>query len=187
MSVTPTLAPLGAGTLLPIHVLARQFGLNSSTLRYYEKRGLLEPASRHGGRRWYGPREVRRLAIILFWQRGAMMSLDEIAEILDQSAPGGQWQSIVSRHLADLREQIERLQRVEAYVSQALECEHHECLDECPDYEQLIWDTLNLLPSDGTPPARRARDRGRRGRGFPVSPPSAASPAVSSPPARGRR
>lgn len=149
MSAMPAVAPPESGTLLPIQVVARQFGLNSSTLRYYEERGLLEPASRHGGRRWYGPGEVRRLAIILFWQRGAMMSLDEIAEILDRSAPGGQWQSTVSRHLADLRAQIERLQRVEAYVSQALDCEHHECLDECPDYEQLVWDTINLMPPGG--------------------------------------
>ena len=144
MSVT-LMAPPESGRLLPIHVVARQFGLNSSALRYYEERGLLEPASRHGGRRWYGPHEIRRLAIILFWQRGAMMSLDEVAEILDQSAPGGQWQSTVNQHLADLRAQIERLQRVEAYVSQALECEHHECLDECPDYEHLVWDTVGAL------------------------------------------
>lgn len=143
--------------LLPIHVVARQFGLKSSTLRYYEERGLLEPASRHGGRRWYGPREVRQLSIILFWQRGALMSLDQIAEILDRSAPGGQWRDTVARHLADMRAQIDKLLSIEAHVSQALECEHHECLDECPDYEQLIWDTLKI-----TPPAGAATQRGLR-------------------------
>jgi DNA-binding transcriptional MerR regulator len=155
----PVAAP-GPEDLVPIHTVARRFGLNSSTLRYYESRGLLEPASRHAGRRWYGPREVRRIAIILFWQRGALMSLDEIAEILDRSAPGGPWQTTVSRHLADLRAQIEQLQRVETYVSQALECEHHECLDACPDYEQLIWDTLRLAPPDGG--AGSAASRGLR-------------------------
>lgn len=131
---------------LPIQVVAKRFGINASTLRYYEAIGLLIPTAHRGGRRWYGPAEVRRLAQILFWQRSGLMSLDEVAGILDRSAPGGQWQEIVTQHLRDLRGRIEQLQRVESFISQALECRHHECLAECPDYAELVWDELELSP-----------------------------------------
>jgi DNA-binding transcriptional MerR regulator len=141
--LTPTRAP---AELLPIQTVAKRFGINASTLRYYETIGLLTPASRHGGRRWYGPVEIRRLAQVLFWQRSGLMSLDEVAEILDRSNPGGLWQEIVTQHLHDLRERIQQMQRVESFVSQSLQCQHHECLDECPDYEELVWDALELAP-----------------------------------------
>jgi DNA-binding transcriptional MerR regulator len=124
--------------------VARCFGVAASTLRYYEKLGLLAPAVKQAGRRWYSATEIRRLATILFWQRCSMMSLAGVAEILDRSAPGGLWQETVTDHLASLREQIERLQRVEAFVAGSLRCQHHECLDDCPDYESLIWDELAL-------------------------------------------
>jgi DNA-binding transcriptional MerR regulator len=135
-----------AADLVPIQVVARRFGINASTLRYYEAIGLLAPSTHQGGRRWYGPAEIRRLAQILFWQRGGLMSLEEVAAILDRSIPGGQWQEIVSEHLRDLRARIEQLQRVESFIAQSLECRHHECLAECPDYAELVWDELELSP-----------------------------------------
>ncbi|MFI6956550.1 MerR family transcriptional regulator [Nocardia sp. NPDC050408] len=127
---------------MPIDAVARQFGVRASTLRYYESRGLIAPASQHGGRRWYGPSEVRRLAIILFWQRSGLFSLDAIGEILDRSQPGGQWRETVRTHVKELQQRIEHLRRAEAFVSQSLECAHHECLDDCPDYEALIWQSV---------------------------------------------
>jgi MerR family transcriptional regulator, copper efflux regulator len=136
MSGTPTTPD---GDLVPIQQVCRRFGIRASALRYYESRGLIEPRSRHGGRRWYGPREVRRLAIILFWQRSGLMSLDDIHEILDRSGHGGRWRDTVAQHLRDLQERIERMQQVQEFVTRSLDCAHHECLDECPDYEELIW------------------------------------------------
>lgn len=132
--------------LLPIHEVSRRFGLKASTLRYYEKRGLLEPTAKQGGRRWYGQREIRRIAIIIFWQRSGLMSLDVIGEILDGSSTGRLWQEVVARHIEDLRKRIEQMQHVEAFVSQSLGCPHHESLDECPDYEELIWHALEMPP-----------------------------------------
>jgi MerR-like DNA binding protein len=34
--------------LVPIDEVARRFGIQASALRYYERRGLLEPAARRG-------------------------------------------------------------------------------------------------------------------------------------------
>jgi DNA-binding transcriptional MerR regulator len=44
--------------------LAKQFGLSLRTLRFYESRGLLKPV-RRGRKRFYGPKDVERLALIV--------------------------------------------------------------------------------------------------------------------------
>ena len=75
--------------LLPIDEVARRLGIRASAIRYYEERGLVLPLSRQSGRRWYGPSEIRRLAIILYWQEYALMSLDEIGEVLAGSGATG--------------------------------------------------------------------------------------------------
>ena len=56
----PEATPSSAG-LVPIDEVARRLGLRASAIRYYEERGLVQPSSRHAGRRWYGPAEIRRL------------------------------------------------------------------------------------------------------------------------------
>lgn len=132
--------------LVPIHVVARQFGINASTLRYYEKRGLVISASRAEGRRWYGPVEIRRLAIVLFWQRSALMSLDVISDLLDGASGGEPWQDVVSRHIEELNARIAQMITVEKFISQALRCEYHDRLDDCPDYDELIWQGLEMEP-----------------------------------------
>jgi MerR family regulatory protein len=35
--------------LMPIDEVARRLGLRASAIRYYEERGLVQPASRHSG------------------------------------------------------------------------------------------------------------------------------------------
>lgn len=60
-------------------------------MRYYEERGLLFPVSRHSGRRWYGPAEVRRLAIIRYWQQSGLMSLEEVTEMLAGPGSARRW------------------------------------------------------------------------------------------------
>lgn len=139
MSSLPLGDKASQGELFPIDAVARRFGIRASTLRYYEERGLIEPASRHAGRRWYGPREVRRVAVIRFWQRNGLMSLDVIRELLDGPSSQMQWQQVVQRHIDDIQEQVEQLQRVQAHIAQSLSCKYHDSLDDCPDYERMIW------------------------------------------------
>jgi DNA-binding transcriptional MerR regulator len=147
--------------LVPIDAVARRFGMRASTLRYYEERGLVEPASRHGGRRWYGPREIRRVAIIQFWQRSGLMSLDTIHDLLDGSPSGRHWQEIVQEHIDALRAQVEQLQRVQSFISQSLECTFHDCLDDCPDYEAVVWEELDRGYATDSGQARVALTKGR--------------------------
>ena len=61
-------------------------GVNVQTLRYYERRGLLnEPNRTLGGHRLYPPEAVRVLRVIKAAQRMGF-TLDEVADLLEVSA-----------------------------------------------------------------------------------------------------
>ena len=53
---------------------AARLGLRTSALRYYEERGLLRPATRRKGKRFYGQNELRRLAFIQLLSRVGVAS-----------------------------------------------------------------------------------------------------------------
>jgi DNA-binding transcriptional MerR regulator len=68
---------------LKIGELARQTGLSIKTIRYYERRGLLEqPPRTQGGYRLYGPEEVARLRFV---RRAKLLglTLEEIKELVE--------------------------------------------------------------------------------------------------------
>jgi hypothetical protein len=51
---------------MSISQFAKEVGVSVETIRFYERRGLVQPASRKAnGYRVYGPDEVRRVRLIL--------------------------------------------------------------------------------------------------------------------------
>lgn len=140
--------------LVPIDAVARRFGLRASALRYYEERGLLTPASRRGGRRWYGRAELRRLAIITFWQRSGRMSLEEIAAVLAGPAQGRHWKDIVHERIEALDTQIGQMASARDYLEHMLTCPREHSLDGCPYFEEAITQRCET-------PARKHRARRR--------------------------
>jgi len=124
--------------LVPIDEVARRFAIRASTIRYYEERGLLDPVSRHSGRRWYGHAELRRLAVIRYWQQSGSMSLGAIAQILDGPDGTDNWHKLIDTQLRTLRERIERLEAARGFLEHV--ASHHDSApDGCPHYEALIW------------------------------------------------
>jgi DNA-binding transcriptional MerR regulator len=134
-----TSAPHADTELVPIDEVARRLGLRASAIRYYEERGLLQAASRHAGRRWYTPDQLRRLAIIQYWQASAMRSLEEIGEILAGPAAARHWGQIIDGRIEALRIQIERMEAARAFLSHVRAYHQDTSPDGCPYYEQLIW------------------------------------------------
>ena len=67
---------------LTIAKLAAAGGVGVETVRFYQRRGLLETPSRGAGIRRYGTDDVRRLRFIRQAQ-SAGFTLDEIKELLD--------------------------------------------------------------------------------------------------------
>jgi MerR family transcriptional regulator, copper efflux regulator len=127
------------GGLVPIDEVARQLGLAASAIRYYEERGLVEPVGRHGGRRWYGPAEIRRLAIIRYWQTAGLMSLEEIGDILAGPAAILGWTEVVETRLETLRVQIEQMEAARGFLEHTLTFHRDSSPDGCVHYEELIW------------------------------------------------
>lgn len=71
-----------------IQALAKEFGITSRTLRFYEDRGLLAPA-RRGQTRLYSERDRTRLKLALRGRRLGL-SVEECREIIDMHEPGQQ-------------------------------------------------------------------------------------------------
>ncbi len=105
--------------LRSIGEVATQTGVAASALRYYEDVGLLAPASREGGRRWYGPDALRRLGAIRLCQR-AGFSLDEVRALLDG---GRDWQRLARSRLDELDTRIAELEHARDLVRAALACD----------------------------------------------------------------
>lgn len=117
---------------LSIGVLAREFGVTTRTIRYYEDEGLLSP-ERRGQKRVYGPRERVRLRLILRGKRLGF-SIAEIREILDmyESEPGeagqlrhlvvkiGERRTALERQRADIDQTLADMAEIEARCEQTL-------------------------------------------------------------------
>jgi Hg(II)-responsive transcriptional regulator len=96
--------------------LADRAGVNSETLRYYERRGLLpEPPRTPGGYRDYPASAVYRLVFIKRAQELGF-TLDEVDELLhlDAGGPDGcdAARALAERRRADLRRRIADLHRM---------------------------------------------------------------------------
>jgi MerR family mercuric resistance operon transcriptional regulator len=70
---------------LTIGRLAAAGGVGVETVRFYQRRGLLETPTRDGGIRRYGSEDVRRLRFVKQAQ-GAGFTLEQIKELLDLDA-----------------------------------------------------------------------------------------------------
>lgn len=87
--------------------LAREFGVTSRTLRFYEDEGLLHP-ERRGSSRIYSRSDRARLAWILRG-RSVGFSLADIRELLDLYAPGLDRRSQMLAAMEKSRQRIEAL------------------------------------------------------------------------------
>jgi DNA-binding transcriptional MerR regulator len=101
-------------TRLSFKEMCAKFDVTPRTLRYYEYIELLQP-EKEGRARFYGPREVARMTLILRGRRFGF-SLEEIRQwllIYRQKGTRPQlqtWLSMADRQLAALTAQVEEMQ-----------------------------------------------------------------------------
>ena len=121
---------------------AKEAGVNTQTLRYYERRGLLpRPPRRGSGYREYPDDAVR---IVRFIKRAQELgfSLDEIEELVQlRGVRRGERQrvrSIAEKKIAQIDEKIAHLQAMREALATLVESCHHGGAAECP-----IIDALN--------------------------------------------
>lgn len=101
--------------LISFKDMCARFDVTPRTLRYYEYIELLSPP-RDGRARFYGPREIARMTLILRGRRFGF-SLEEIRQWLDLYEKQGSreqyqvWIQFADRQLVDLQKQIDDLQK----------------------------------------------------------------------------
>ena len=120
-------------SMLMIGELARRAGVAPSTLRYYEKVGLLPSPPRESGRRQYDPRALGRIRIILF-AREAGFSVAETRAFLNafpaDAPPAARWRELAKRKLSELDEIAERIGEMKRLLRAGFSCECRR-LEEC--------------------------------------------------------
>lgn len=86
--------------LMTIGEVARRAHVATSTIRYYERRGLLTADARQAKQRRYRIETLRRLVFIAMMQDMGL-SLDEVHGILN-AATAAEWKPIAARRLKSL-------------------------------------------------------------------------------------
>ena len=92
---------------MTIGEVAERAGVATSTIRYYERRGLLAADARSSGQRRFREATLRRLVFIGMLQ-DAGLALDDIDGIL-RAESVTEWKPIAARRLELLDEEIARL------------------------------------------------------------------------------
>lgn len=114
---------------MTIGEVARRADVATSTIRYYERRGLLAADARQSGQRRYRAGTLRRLVFIGMMQ-DIGLSLDEVRGILD-AATAAEWKSIAGQRLAVLDEQITQLRHARTLLAAALNCRFDHPATDC--------------------------------------------------------
>lgn len=120
--------------------LAKAAEVNIETIRFYERKGLIEqPVKPATGYRDYSNKILER---ILFIKRAKNLgfTLDEIANLLSmESAQCNEIQEMASSKLADVRAKLADLKRMEAVLNDLLiRCQSNPKKSGCPIIETLI-------------------------------------------------
>jgi DNA-binding transcriptional MerR regulator len=122
--------------MMDIAEVARRTGVPASTLRYYEKRGLIASVSEAGTRRRFAPEVFDQLALIALGQAGGL-SLVEIQAML---SPGGQPdidRQALTRKAEELDATIVQLRAMSRGLRHAAKCPAPSHA-ECPTFQRLL-------------------------------------------------
>ena len=127
---------------MTISGLARSAGVNVETVRYYQRRGLIETPPRGAGVRRYGAQDVRRLGFIRSAQ-AAGFTLDQIGELLalDAGQDRARARELAAERIAALDGKIAELQG----ARRALE----RLARQCHASEEGPWPSITAFDREG--------------------------------------
>ncbi len=131
--------------LLTIGQVAEKAHVATSTVRYYERIGLVVADTRRSGQRRYRVATLRRLIFVGMLQ-DAGLSLPDIAAILHASDVD-EWKGIARRRLESLDQEIAALQRARTYLAGALFCRFDHPVTDCQVMGAEIDRRLAVDPS----------------------------------------
>jgi MerR family mercuric resistance operon transcriptional regulator len=109
---------------MTIGALAKSVGVPTTTVRFYERAGLLRPSHRSAGNyREYTDESVQRLRFIKSSQ-SVGLSVKDVKDLLAvtdaDDSPCDEVQSLLQRRLTDVRQRMKDLRRIEKTLARAL-------------------------------------------------------------------
>jgi len=113
--------------------VAKRTGVPASTLRYYEKKGLLKSLAGRGQRRQFAADVADRLALIALGQ-AAGFSLDEVGAMLVDLQVDRQ---MLIAKTDELDARIRRMQAMSKGLRHAAQCPEQDHLA-CPKFQRLM-------------------------------------------------
>jgi MerR family redox-sensitive transcriptional activator SoxR len=118
---------------LSISEVAKQMGIRSSAIRYYEQIGILPPAHRVSGQRRYDVTAMHRLVVI---QRARQtgFTLTEIKQLFfgfrAETPPSVRWEKLKNRKMIELDAMLEHIQTMRDLLDEQGKC-RCKALEEC--------------------------------------------------------
>ena len=110
---------------LSIGEVAREAGVAPSTLRYYEKAGLLPAPPRKARQRRYSKAALGRIYLVRL-ALDAGFTIRETRTFLSgfsaQTPPAARWRALASRKLQEVEALMERAQRMKALLESSFKC-----------------------------------------------------------------
>ena len=119
--------------LLTIGELARKAGRRPSSIRYYERIGVLPEPIRISGQRRYRPDCLGTLEFIDTAQR-AGLSLDQIKAVMAGDDAAAELRRAAAERLQEVIAEIDRASTAKNWLELAATCECHDLI-ECPLFE----------------------------------------------------
>lgn len=156
---------------MDIAEVAKRSGVPASTLRFYEKRGLIASLGRLGARRKFAPGILDQLAMIALGQ-AAGLSLDEIRTMLSPQGGSRINRTLLAAKAKEIDETVKQLRAVSRGLRHAAACPAPSHA-QCPTFQRLLkaaatgaldqWrraGELRRKPGQGPEAANRTSQRG---------------------------
>lgn len=121
---------------MDIAEVARRSGLPTSTLRYYEEKGLIASTGRRGLRRVFDAGVLERLALVALG-RASGFSLDEIARMFGPDGKPAIDRAMLAARADDIDRTIRRLAALRDGLRHAAVCGAPSHL-ECPRFRRIL-------------------------------------------------
>ncbi|AHE73245.1 MerR family transcriptional regulator [Enterobacter ludwigii] len=128
---------------LDIREVANLTGVTPSTLRYYEKKGLIKPIGRNGLRRQYNEIVVNKLQLIALGQ-AAGFCLDEIADMFSEDNKLILNNVLLLQRAKEIDSTIRRLQLLSRGLKHVACCSKS-VHSECEEFKKIVSKGLRLV------------------------------------------
>lgn len=133
--------------VLTIGQLSEATGVPTSTIRFWERRGLLRPAGRSGGQRRYTTDALSDVGMLRLCQ-DAGFTLSEIQELVTKQATDHyRWRGLVEAKMTAVEDMLRKLNKAHDLLTHALECEHED-ITRCPTFRAAVEHRSGPLAAD---------------------------------------